>query len=89
MEEAVFTCVSSRLINSGQSCIAAKRFIVVESQLEIFEELYVMNMKSRKIGDPLEEDTTVGSQARHGFRDELHNQVLESVAKGAKLLLGG
>jgi succinate-semialdehyde dehydrogenase/glutarate-semialdehyde dehydrogenase len=89
IEEAVFACVSSRLINSGQSCIAAKRFIVVESQLAKFEELYLFNMQNRKMGNPLEEDTLVGPQARHDLRDELHNQVLESIAKGAKLLLGG
>jgi succinate-semialdehyde dehydrogenase/glutarate-semialdehyde dehydrogenase len=89
VEEAVFTCVSSRLINSGQSCIAAKRFIVVQSQREKFEELYVYNMKNRKMGDPLSEDVSVGPQARHDLRDELHEQVKGSISKGAKVLLGG
>ena len=89
VEEAVFTCVSSRLINSGQSCIAAKRFIVVESQRAKFEELYVYNMKNRKMGDPLSEDVSVGPQARHDLRDELHEQVEGSISKGAKVLLGG
>jgi len=89
IEEAVFTCVSSRLINSGQSCIAAKRFIVVESQREKFEELFVYNMKNRKMGDPLSEDISVGPQARHDLRDELHEQVKGSISKGAKVLLGG
>ncbi|MHA2403763.1 MAG: NAD-dependent succinate-semialdehyde dehydrogenase, partial [Candidatus Kariarchaeaceae archaeon] len=89
IEEAVLTCVSSRLINSGQSCIAAKRFIIVESQRAKFEELYVYNMKNRKMGDPLSEDVSVGPQARHDLRDELHEQVEGSINKGAKVLLGG
>ncbi|MHA2225702.1 MAG: NAD-dependent succinate-semialdehyde dehydrogenase [Candidatus Hodarchaeales archaeon] len=89
LEEAVLTCVSSRLINSGQSCIAAKRFIVVEKLLKKFEELYVFNMRSRKMGDPLREDTVVGPQARVDLRDELHEQVKRSIDQGAKLLLGG
>jgi succinate-semialdehyde dehydrogenase/glutarate-semialdehyde dehydrogenase len=88
IEETVLTCVSSRMINSGQSCIAAKRFIVVESQLKKFEELYVYNMKNRKMGDPLREDVSVGPQARHDLRDELHKQVQDSIAKGARVLLG-
>ncbi|PWI48496.1 succinate-semialdehyde dehydrogenase [Candidatus Heimdallarchaeota archaeon B3_Heim] len=88
IEETVLTCVSSRMINSGQSCIAAKRFIVVESQLKKFEELYVYNMKNRKMGDPLRENVSVGPQARHDLRDELHEQVQNSIAKGAKVLLG-
>jgi succinate-semialdehyde dehydrogenase/glutarate-semialdehyde dehydrogenase len=88
IEETVLTCVSSRMINSGQSCIAAKRFIVVESQLKKFEELYVYNMKNQKMGDPLREDVSVGPQARHDLRDELHKQVQDSIAKGARVLLG-
>ena len=89
IEEAVTTCVTSRLINSGQSCIAAKRFVVVESVLEKFETLYVEQMRQRKMGDPLDEATEVGPQARHDLRDELHQQVMASVEKGAKVLLGG
>ncbi|MHA2203821.1 MAG: aldehyde dehydrogenase family protein, partial [Candidatus Hodarchaeales archaeon] len=68
VEEAVLTCITSRLINSGQSCIAAKRFIVVEKLVKKFEELYVFNMKDRKMGDPLREDTMVGPQARVDLR---------------------
>ncbi|MHA1214080.1 MAG: NAD-dependent succinate-semialdehyde dehydrogenase [Candidatus Hodarchaeales archaeon] len=89
IEEAVLTCVTSRLINSGQSCIAAKRFIVVKSVLKKFEELYVYHMKGQKMGDPLREDTMVGPQARIDLRDELHKQVQESIKQGARLLLGG
>jgi len=89
LETAVRTCVASRLTNSGQSCIAAKRFIVVESQREQFERLFEEQMRAVKTGDPLEEDTAVGPLARHDLRDELHRQVLESIEKGAKCLLGG
>jgi len=86
---AAITCVTSRLINSGQSCIAAKRFVVVESVRKQFEDLYVRYMRAKKMGDPLQEDTDVGPQARHDLRDDLHRQVFESIKKGAKCLLGG
>jgi succinate-semialdehyde dehydrogenase/glutarate-semialdehyde dehydrogenase len=89
LEAAVTVCVASRLTNSGQSCIAAKRFIVVESQRERFEELFVERIRAEKTGDPVEEDTTVGPLARHDLRDHLHRQVLESIEKGARCLLGG
>ena len=86
---AVETCVISRLINSGQSCIAAKRFIVVPSVCEEFEHRFVERMRLARMGDPLDENTDIGPQARVDLRDELHAQVRKSVAKGARLLLGG
>jgi succinate-semialdehyde dehydrogenase/glutarate-semialdehyde dehydrogenase len=89
IEETVTTCVNSRLINSGQSCIAAKRFIVVQSLRREFEERFVAQMRSAKMGDPLDEETVVGPQARSDLRDDLHRQVKQSVEKGAKCLLGG
>jgi succinate-semialdehyde dehydrogenase/glutarate-semialdehyde dehydrogenase len=89
LEDTVNSCVLSRLINAGQSCIAAKRFIVVESIKQRFEELYVEKMKARKMGDPLDESVNVGPQARHDLRDELHQQVADSIEKGARCLLGG
>jgi succinate-semialdehyde dehydrogenase/glutarate-semialdehyde dehydrogenase len=89
LELAVETCVSSRLINSGQSCIAAKRFIVVQPVLEEFTRLYVEKMRARKTADPFEEGVDVGPQARADLRDDLHRQVEESVAAGARVLLGG
>jgi len=89
LESAVNTCVTSRLINSGQSCIAAKRFVVVEPLRERFEALFVEQMRARKMGDPLEEDTVLGPQARHDLRDELHRQVAASIEQGARCLLGG
>jgi len=89
LELAAETCVTSRLINSGQSCIAAKRFIVVEPIREKFVELFLEQMKVRKMGNPMDEDTEIGPQARHDLRDELHRQVTESIVKNAKCLLGG
>ena len=89
LPRAVETCVRSRLINSGQSCIAAKRFIVVTSRREEFEDLFVSRMKAAKMGDPLDESIEVGPQARWDLRRDLHRQVQESVARGAVLLLGG
>ena len=89
LHQAVDTCVASRLINAGQSCIAAKRFIVVESLRNEFEELYVERMREAKMGDPLKEDTEIGPQAREDLRDDLHRQVQESIENGARCLLGG
>lgn len=89
LELAVETCVNSRLINSGQSCIAAKRFIVVRPVLQEFTERYVESMKRKKMGDPFEPGVDLGPQARRDLRDQLHLQVRRSVAKGARLLLGG
>lgn len=89
LEEAVSTCVTSRLINSGQSCIAAKRFIVVESIKKEFEEMFVEQMRLHEVGDPLNPEVTVGPMARHDLRDELHEQVARSIANGAKLLFRG
>jgi succinate-semialdehyde dehydrogenase/glutarate-semialdehyde dehydrogenase len=88
-EGAVMTCVNSRLINAGQSCIAAKRFIVVESKKDSFIERFVEYMKLKEMGDPFDPSTNVGPQARHDLRDELHKQVQKSVEMGAELLLGG
>jgi succinate-semialdehyde dehydrogenase / glutarate-semialdehyde dehydrogenase len=79
----------ARLINSGESCIAAKRFIVVEKVATAFLEVFVAEMRSRKMGDSLDRQTQVGPQARHDLRESLHRQVEESVKRGAQLLLGG
>lgn len=89
VESAVSTCVNSRLINSGQSCIAAKRFIVVQSQRDAFEKLFVDRMAAAKLGDPMDAETEVGPQARIDLRDDLHEQVQQSIEKGARRLLGG
>src|SRR5262249_42168926 len=87
--ETVEICVASRLTNSGQSCIAAKRFIVVDSVREEFEKLFVERMRQIKMGDPSKDETEVGPQARYDLRDHLHQQVQDSINRGAECLLGG
>jgi succinate-semialdehyde dehydrogenase/glutarate-semialdehyde dehydrogenase len=89
LESAATTCVNSRLINGGQSCIAAKRFIVVQSIVEAFTKRFVDVIKSKRVGDPLAAGTDVGPQARHDLRDALHKQVVASLEGGATLLVGG
>ena len=88
LELAAETCVNSRIINSGQSCIAAKRFVVVEAVLEEFTSLFLKKMESKVMGNPLDELTEIGPQARIDLRSELHQQVNESINMGAKCLLG-
>ena len=89
VELAAKACVTGRLINSGQSCIAAKRFVVVESRRAELERLVVDLMAAAVVGDPLDEATNVGPLARADLRVELHDQVQRSVASGATCLLGG
>jgi succinate-semialdehyde dehydrogenase/glutarate-semialdehyde dehydrogenase len=89
LDLAVETCVKSRLINAGQSCIAAKRFIVVRPLLEAFEKRFVEKFKAIVSGDPKAEGVDVGPLARIDLRDEIHRQVERSVTQGARLLLGG
>jgi succinate-semialdehyde dehydrogenase/glutarate-semialdehyde dehydrogenase len=89
LEQSAETCAASRLINSGQSCIAAKRFIVVDAVHDAFVERFVGAMRKRKLGDPLADGTDVGPQARADLRDELHRQVQQSIARGARCVLGG
>lgn len=89
LELAASTCARSRLINGGQSCISAKRFLVVESVHERFLALFRAALEKTRPGDPLSEDTGMGPLARLDLREELHRQVEESVSKGAVLRLGG
>jgi succinate-semialdehyde dehydrogenase/glutarate-semialdehyde dehydrogenase len=89
LARAVETCVASRLINSGQSCIAAKRFIVPDAVRGEFEKRFVEAMAARRMGDPLEEGADLGPLARIDLREEVHRQVRESVERGARCLLGG
>ncbi|HEY8427834.1 MAG TPA: NAD-dependent succinate-semialdehyde dehydrogenase [Sandaracinaceae bacterium] len=88
VELAAEVCAASRLINSGQSCIAAKRFIVVDEVRDAFTQRFVEHMRAAKMGDPRLEDTAVGPQAREDLRRDLHRQVEQSIAKGARPLLG-
>src|SRR5213596_376481 len=89
VERAARSAAEARLINSGQSCIAAKRFIVVEPVATPFLERFVAEMRSRRVGDPFDAGTQVGPQARFDLRANLHRQVEESLERGAQLLLGG
>ena len=89
LDVAADVCTKARLVNSGQSCIAGKRFIVVEAVRTAFEERFVARMARAKMGDPLDESTEVGPQARTDLRDTLQRQVDESIAQGARCLLGG
>ena len=89
LDLAVSNCVASRLINGGQSCIAAKRFIVTPENLDEFERRMVAAFAAKQMGDPCDEGTDIGPMARADLRDELHEQVVASVASGARCLLGG
>jgi len=89
LDQAVEIAVQARMVNSGQSCIAAKRFIVVESLAKSFQEKMAAKMNALHLGDPLQEKTEVGPLARADLRDQLHEQVRRSLDKGAKLLCGG
>lgn len=89
LEAAAEACVAGRTLNSGQSCIAAKRWIVVDAVADEFTELVLALMRSKRVGDPLDEETEIGPLARADLRDELHAQVVASRDAGAELLLGG
>jgi len=89
LDVAADVCTKARLVNSGQSCIAGKRFIVVEAVRADFERRFVARMAAAKMGDPQDESTKVGPQARRDLRDTLQRQVDGSLAKGARCLLGG
>jgi len=89
LELAAETCVNSRLINNGQSCISAKRFIVVKSIEKEFIKLFKNLMEQKSSGNPLDEKNDLGPMARKDLRDDLHEQVLKSVKLGAKCILGG
>lgn len=86
---AAKVCATARLINGGQSCISAKRMIVVESVRAEFERRIVAEFARRRLGDPGRENTDIGPMARDDLRRELHAQVARSVRAGARLLLGG
>jgi succinate-semialdehyde dehydrogenase/glutarate-semialdehyde dehydrogenase len=89
LERAAEACATGRLLNSGQSCIAAKRLVVVEPVLEEFQQHLIRAMKAHKVGDPMAEDSDIGPLARTDLRDDLQAQVTTSVERGATLLLGG
>jgi succinate-semialdehyde dehydrogenase/glutarate-semialdehyde dehydrogenase len=88
-EEAVATAVKARTINNGQSCIAAKRFIVHDQIYDRFETEFVAAMKRLTVGDPLDEKTDIGPLATEQILNDLDQQVTQSAAAGAKILTGG
>src|SRR5215216_431935 len=89
LDEAVTTAVKARTINNGQSCIAAKRFIVAAEIYEEFERRFVEEMRALKIGDPVEEATEIGPLATPQIVNDLDEQVKKAVASGARVLTGG
>ncbi len=89
LDRAAATAAAARLQNNGQSCIAAKRFIVVAEVADAFVERFRAKLAEAVVGDPCDPATTLGPMARRDLRDELHAQVVKSVARGAKLALGG
>ena len=89
LENAVSTAVAARMINNGQSCIAAKRFIVHAKVYDEFLKRFVAGVSAVQIGDPMDEKTELGPQATAAIRDQLDQQVRASVAAGAKVATGG
>ncbi|MDY7006685.1 MAG: NAD-dependent succinate-semialdehyde dehydrogenase [Cyanobacteriota bacterium] len=89
LEQAVSTAVTARMLNNGQSCIAAKRFILAETIAEEFQQRLVEKFEALKVGDPMLSDTDIGPLATPSILEELNYQVEASVEKGAKLLTGG
>lgn len=88
LEQTVKICVQSRMDNSGQSCIAAKRFIVMDAVRDEFEDKLAAAMSAQILGDPNHEATQVGPLAREDLRERLHEQVEKSVGDGARVLTG-
>jgi succinate-semialdehyde dehydrogenase/glutarate-semialdehyde dehydrogenase len=89
LDAAVQTAVTARTINNGQSCIAAKRFIIADAIYDAFAERFVAAMRALRIGDPLDGTVQIGPLATQGIRDDLARQVADSVARGARPLTGG
>jgi succinate-semialdehyde dehydrogenase/glutarate-semialdehyde dehydrogenase len=89
LDHAAEICAKARLVNGGQSCISAKRIVVVEEVREAFTEKVVARLAARRLGEPTEAGVDFGPLARGDLREELHNQVTRSVKKGARVLLGG
>jgi len=89
VKKAVEWCVIGRIYNNGETCVSAKRFIVTEKVYDEFKEAFVEKMKNIKAGDPTNENNDLGPMAREDLREELHEQVEDSVKKGAAVLCGG
>jgi succinate-semialdehyde dehydrogenase/glutarate-semialdehyde dehydrogenase len=88
-ENAIATAVKSRMINTGQSCIAAKRFFISDKIYDKFLQQFLERVRALKVGDPLDETTEIGPLATEQILNGVHEQVQKSIAAGAKLLTGG
>ncbi|WP_299565343.1 NAD-dependent succinate-semialdehyde dehydrogenase [uncultured Sulfitobacter sp.] len=89
LDQAVKMCVQGRVYNNGETCVAAKRFIVVDAIYDKFRDAFVDAMKAIKHGDPTKDGVDIGPMAREDLRDDLHEQVQQSVQKGARIVCGG
>jgi len=89
IEMAAETCVQGRIYNNGETCVAAKRFVVVESVYDAFKEAFVKGMEQVETGDPTKKETAMGPMVTEEMREKLHKQLQESVEKGAEILTGG
>ena len=89
VELAIKTCTEGRIYNNGETCVAAKRFIVVDAVYDQFKKGFVESMNNIKLGDPTDENTQLGPMARKDLREKIHNQVKESIENGAEVLCGG
>lgn len=89
LDEAVSTAIKARIINNGQSCIAAKRFIIAEAIADEFENRFVKGMQALKVGDPMDQATDIGPLATEDILKDLDQQVKDSVKQGARILTGG
>jgi succinate-semialdehyde dehydrogenase / glutarate-semialdehyde dehydrogenase len=89
LELAAEECVLSRMNNTGQVCISAKRLIIVDAVYDAFEKMIIEKVKRYKMADPMDENTNFGPMARADLRDEVHQQVQECLQKGASLITGG
>jgi succinate-semialdehyde dehydrogenase/glutarate-semialdehyde dehydrogenase len=88
-ERALSTAVKARIINTGQSCIAAKRFMIADQIYDEFVNQFVARMRALKVGDPMNETTEIGPLATEQILEAVHDQVQKTIAAGAKLLTGG
>ncbi|MGP5063213.1 NAD-dependent succinate-semialdehyde dehydrogenase [Psychrobacter celer] len=89
IETAVETCTQARLVNNGETCVAAKRFIVVDSVYDEFRKRIVEKFEGTKSGDPMDDSSDIGPLARKDLQEKLHEQVEDSVKKGATIAVGG
>lgn len=89
IEDAAEMATVGRLQNNGQTCVAAKRFVVLDAIYDEFLEVFTKKMKAAKMGEPTDESTYYGPMARTDLRDEIHEQVNKTVSQGGKLVLGG